>query len=137
MIKPCNLVTRLYKAEYFPKCGFLNSVIGHNLGYAWWSILSLKFVVRGRHKWSIGSRENISVWSENWFYDIISLNNPCLTNLIMDNLKILDPLVSNAKQWNSNLIHTMVGGREVAKVLNTQLFEVVREDKLAWKVFSA
>lgn len=41
MTKPHNLVTRLYKAKYFPKCDFLDSVIAHNPSYVWRSIWNL------------------------------------------------------------------------------------------------
>lgn len=36
--KPESLVARLIKARYFPRIEFLNSVLGHNPSYIWWSI---------------------------------------------------------------------------------------------------
>lgn len=40
-----NLVSRLYKAIYFPNFGFLDYAIGHNPSYVQRSIWSSKFVV--------------------------------------------------------------------------------------------
>lgn len=50
-----NLITRLFKAKYFPNCDFFESSIGHNSYYVCRSIWSSKFVVGGGYKWSIGS----------------------------------------------------------------------------------
>lgn len=50
----------------------------------------------------------------------------------MDNLNVSELLISNGKQWNSNLIYTLVGGGDAAKVLKNPLFEVVQIDKLVW-----
>lgn len=54
------------------------------------------------------------------------------TNPIVDNLNVSELLISNGKQWNSNLIYTLVGGGDAAKVLKSPLFEVVQIDKLVW-----
>jgi hypothetical protein len=32
---PSNLITKLFKAKYFPKSDFLDSSIGHNPSYVW------------------------------------------------------------------------------------------------------
>lgn len=50
MINPVNLVSRLYKARYFPDCDFLDSATGYNPNYVWRSIWSSKFVVRGDYR---------------------------------------------------------------------------------------
>ncbi|XP_058727146.1 uncharacterized mitochondrial protein AtMg00310-like [Vicia villosa] len=83
MTNPDSLVSRLYKARYFPNCDFLNFNIGHNPSYVWRSFWSSKFVVKGVIKWSIGSGENISVWNYNWLLDGNSLVNPWSHNLVV------------------------------------------------------
>jgi hypothetical protein len=36
--KPSNLITKLFKARYFPNCDFFEANIGHNPSYVWRSI---------------------------------------------------------------------------------------------------
>lgn len=83
-----NLVSHLFKARYFPKCDFLDSIIGHNPSYVWRSIWNSKFLVQNGYKWSIGSGENILVRGQNWLHDYTLLNNPWPPNAIVDNLKV-------------------------------------------------
>ncbi|MCH80360.1 replication protein A 70 kDa dna-binding subunit, partial [Trifolium medium] len=44
--RPDNLITKLLKARYFPKCDFLEANIGHNPSYVWRSIWRSKFIVQ-------------------------------------------------------------------------------------------
>jgi len=51
--KPDSLVSRIYKAQYFPSCSYLTANLGHNPSYVWRSILKARFIIRGGHKISI------------------------------------------------------------------------------------
>ncbi|XP_058756815.1 uncharacterized protein LOC131630038 [Vicia villosa] len=134
MKNPNTLVSRLYKARYFPSCNFLKSEIGHNPCYVWRSIWSAKFVVRGGYKWSIGTGERISVWDQNWLHDCSTVTNPWPDNPMVVNLKVSDLLSPTGKQWNLNLIHQLVGGGVAQKIVNTPLFEAVHEDRIVWNL---
>ncbi|XP_058742674.1 uncharacterized protein LOC131615213 [Vicia villosa] len=134
MTKPNTLVSRLYKARYFPKCDFLNSEIGHNPSYVWRSIWSAKFVVRGGNKWSIGTGGCISVWDQNWLYDSFVVTNLWPNNLMVANLKVSDLINPTCKQWKLNLIYPLVGGEVAQKIANTPLFEAVHEDRVFWNL---
>ncbi|XP_058779420.1 uncharacterized protein LOC131653326 [Vicia villosa] len=134
MTKPDILVTRLYKAKYYPNCDFLDSSIGHNPSYVWRSIWSLKFMVQGGYKWSVGSGESIPAWGQIWLHDSTSLMNPWPNNPMISRLKFSDLMQPNVKQWSTNLIYSLVGEGIAEIVLNTPLFGVVQEDKIVWKL---
>ncbi|GAU35225.1 hypothetical protein TSUD_205010 [Trifolium subterraneum] len=76
MTNPGSLITRLFKARYFPRSDFLQSNIGHNPSYVWRSIWSAKFIVRDGHKWSIGSGHNISIWDQKWLVNGAVISKP-------------------------------------------------------------
>jgi len=61
-----SLVTRIFKARYFPNGTFLTAKIGHNPSYVWQSIMGARFIVRGGAKWSIGSGASIPILNEPW-----------------------------------------------------------------------
>ncbi|XP_058767513.1 uncharacterized protein LOC131641227 [Vicia villosa] len=128
-----SLVSRLYKARYFPNSDYLSSNIGHNPSYVWRSIWSSKFVIKGGLKWSIRSGENISVWDHYWLADGSSLSNPWPNNMVVDNLKVSDLMTHNGKDWNHGLINALVGEESAHKIQNTPLFTAVHKDKLLWK----
>ncbi|XP_058741946.1 uncharacterized protein LOC131614368 [Vicia villosa] len=75
MTNPDNLVTKLFKARYFPNCDFLDSGIGHNPSYVWRSVWSSKFLIRGglptkRNNtfstvlWSLWKCRNNLIWNQ-------------------------------------------------------------------------
>jgi hypothetical protein len=45
LTNPELLISKLYKAKYFPNCGFLESNIGHNPSFVWRSICNSKFII--------------------------------------------------------------------------------------------
>jgi len=53
------VVSRLFKAKYFPNSDFIGSNIGHNPSYVRRSIFSAKIVVKQGARWRIGSGVNI------------------------------------------------------------------------------
>ena len=46
-----SLVSRLFKARYFPHGSFLNSTLGHNPSFVWRSICNAKFIIRAGNRW--------------------------------------------------------------------------------------
>ncbi|XP_058766293.1 uncharacterized mitochondrial protein AtMg00310-like [Vicia villosa] len=134
MIKPNTMVSRLYKARYFPNCDFLKLEIGHNPSYVWRSIWSAKFVVRGGYKWRIVTGECIPVWDQNWLHDSSVVTNLWPDNLMVENLKVSDLINPKGKHWKLNLIYLLVGGEVTQNIINTPLFEAVHEDKMVWNL---
>jgi hypothetical protein len=61
-----SLVTRLFKAHYFPQDDFLSSTLGANLSYVWRSIFSAKMVVKQGARWRIGFVANIPLLGASW-----------------------------------------------------------------------
>jgi len=59
---PTSLVTRLFKACYFPNSDFTGSMLGSNLSYVWKSIFTTKMVVKKGARWRIGTSANIPLF---------------------------------------------------------------------------
>jgi hypothetical protein len=133
LTKPDALVTKLFKAKYFPRSDFLEASIGHNPSYVWRSIWSSKFVVKGGHHWSIGTGHNISAWDHNWLSDGTIMNKPENLDPNIALLTVANLLDQNAKEWDSDLIHGLVDETTAEKILQTPLLESVQTDKITWK----
>ena len=64
--EPDSLVSRIYKARYFPSRSYLTANLGHNPSYVWRSILKARFIVRAGARWCDGTGHNISILDEPW-----------------------------------------------------------------------
>ena len=56
-----SLVSKLFKARYFPNNTYLTATIGHNPTYVWRSIMRARFIVRGGACWSIAMGGSIPI----------------------------------------------------------------------------
>jgi hypothetical protein len=59
-----SLISRIFKARYFPQGTYLTASLGHNPSYVWRSILQARFIVRGGARWCIGSGATIHILRE-------------------------------------------------------------------------
>ena len=53
---PHSLVSRIFKAKYFPNTNFLEAKLGSKPSYAWRSI----------SVWRVGNGESIKIWGDRW-----------------------------------------------------------------------
>ncbi|MCI04262.1 RNA-directed DNA polymerase (Reverse transcriptase) [Trifolium medium] len=127
---PDNLISKLFKAKYFPRSDFLNSSIGHNPSYVWWSIWSAKFIVRGGYKWSIRAGTTIPVWGQNWTADGSVLTQPLHMNPGQASMTVSELMLMNNKKWNEPLIRALFDIDNARKILQTPLLASVTEDKV-------
>nr|XP_023887422.1 uncharacterized protein LOC111999529 [Quercus suber] len=72
-----SIISRIYKAKYFPSSDFLNSKLGCNLSYAWRSIHSSIEVIKNGTRWCVGNGKMINIWEDRWMltpstYKVIS-----------------------------------------------------------------
>lgn len=87
---PDAMISRIFKAKYFPKGDFWDSQLGHNHSYSWRSIWSSCVLVKEGIRWSIGDGSSIRVWTDPWLRDEDHLNfyDPILMHLL--DMKVKD-----------------------------------------------
>jgi hypothetical protein len=127
-----SLVSRLFKARYFPQSDFFDARIGINLSFVLHSILSAKDLVRRGAKWSIGTGAAIPLMNQPWlaFSGCISVYNTGNTHFCSRRASELIELTT--KSWKQTLLNYLFDQATVTQILNTPLFPQVTEDRLVW-----
>jgi len=97
MTNPDALISRMYKAKYFPGCNFLDSTLGHNPSFVWRSICNFKFILRAGSRWRIGDGSSISVWNNSWLLDNIIIIPPTSDGSPLADLRVKDFLLQDLK----------------------------------------
>lgn len=64
--KPHSLISRCFKAKYFPQSDILQASLGYNPSYVWRSIHNSIWVILKGSYWKIGNGESAKVWGDNW-----------------------------------------------------------------------
>ncbi|XP_060960637.1 uncharacterized protein LOC115723546 [Cannabis sativa] len=77
-----SLVSRIYKARYYPNGSFLSATLGHNPSFIWRSLLEAKDLVRSGARRSIGGGNSVSILFDPWLPDdqnpFVSSHHPAL-----------------------------------------------------------
>ncbi|XP_019155316.1 PREDICTED: uncharacterized protein LOC109152193 [Ipomoea nil] len=121
LTKPNALVTRVFKARYFPKSTFLQATRGSNPSYVWSSIWETQELVRKGVRWRIGNGEGTKVWGDPWLPDG---GNPYVTTPSQEYLG--DPWVSSlmridGNEWDHGVVRDILEERDANLVLSVPL----------------
>ncbi|CAN0888737.1 Transposon TX1 uncharacterized 149 kDa protein [Linum grandiflorum] len=114
---PNALVSRIYKAKYFPKVDFLSAALGSNPSYIWRSIRSTqRLLVRGS-RWRLGDGGTVQVWKDPWLRSETNcwVETPC--NDELSNLHVSDLLIPGLAEWDEELIEELFVERDVSHIL--------------------
>jgi hypothetical protein len=133
LAEPDSLVSRMFKARYFPNNSFLTAAVGHNPSYVWRSIHRARFIVRGGARWSIGAGDTIRILGEPWI-----LNGECIDANIegaqfVRAMSINNLMMPNDKRWNENTVRQVFSAELANKILSTPFVAHVQSDRLVWK----
>jgi hypothetical protein len=87
-----SILSKVFKAKYYPKERFLNAILGHNPSYIWRSIHASQVIVGRGLRWQVGNDTNINVWRDPWLQN----NQPYITTMMAEGKE-------NMKHWHMEL----------------------------------
>lgn len=127
------ILSRVFKAKYYPKSGFLEAKLGHNPSYVWRSIHASQVVVRRGLRWRIGNGNSINVWTHPW------LRNDAYTHVTTDmiagreEMRVAELMNETTGTWNIALIRQMFNHRDAAEIRRLPINLLNREDEPIWR----
>ena len=133
MTEPNTLVSRIFKARYFPNCTFLSAELGSTPSYVWRSIFEARFIVRGGARWCIGSGASISILNEPWLNFGQRLDNSIVGAPMVQGYSVKDLIHPDVKEWNRDIVCHIFSVDVADSILNTPLLDQVDTDRLIWK----
>nr|XP_023881248.1 uncharacterized protein LOC111993657 [Quercus suber] len=130
--RPDSLISKIYKARYFPFSDVINAQLGCNPSYAWRSIHSSLEVIRRGTRWRVGNGKTIHIWEDKW------LPTPTTYKTISPPYYFEDfPMVSvlidlDSKRWKADLVKKIFLPFEADTILRIPLCYSLPDDKLIW-----
>jgi len=94
---PNSLIIKLLKAKYYPRSDYFGAAADHNPSYVWRGLWKVKEMVQRGFRWSIGTRESISVWHQPWLGNQDHLMPISELHAMWSELKVANLLQVNAK----------------------------------------
>ncbi|CAN0906798.1 Uncharacterized mitochondrial protein AtMg00310 [Linum grandiflorum] len=127
---PDALVSRVFKAKYFPKGDFLSAPLGYRPSYVWRSITATQAMLREGFRWRIEDCRALNVWTEPWLRDDQSCYIETVPNMQLDeltdnelqlkNLTVHDLLIPDLQLWDETLINLIFSARDAQVICNMQ-----------------
>ncbi|KAL8149774.1 hypothetical protein AgCh_006690 [Apium graveolens] len=124
---PDKLVSRIFKARYYPGGTFLNAKIGSNPSYIWRSVLESQSVL----KQGVGNGQTINIIED---LGLPVVNDPYIhtRNESIQNQKVSSMLEINSNCWDVEVVTDVFESRDVNIILNIPLNNDV-EDTWYWR----
>jgi ribonuclease HI len=129
-----SLVSRIFKARYFPRGTYLTASLGHNPSYVWRSILQARFIVRSGSRWCIGTGASIPILQEPWLSDGKCIEGNYDLSQLRYGPSVQSLIDTTDKTWNWDVVYQTFSPEVANSILNTPLVGQVTEDGLIWKI---
>lgn len=128
---PNKLVSRVFKAKYYPKTSFLNAEIGTNPSYIWRSIMEAKPLICKGVGCRVGNGSSISICSDPWLPDetnpYISTQSAAITEQMVSSL-----ISPDQNDWDTDLVMDIFNSRDSSIILSTPIDKEV-DDSWYWR----
>jgi hypothetical protein len=132
--QPECLVTKLFKARYFPRNEYIDAKLGHNPSFVWRSIFSARRIVRSGARWKIGNGINIPIFEAPWLSHGGCISCVGQSSDAIQHSRVNSLIDHNNSTWNYPLISDYFDQNVVHDILRVPIFRQVVEDHLVWRL---
>ncbi|CAN1761930.1 Transposon TX1 uncharacterized 149 kDa protein [Linum perenne] len=133
LTEPNALVSRVFKAKYFPKGDYLSAEEGYRPSFVWKSILAAQDVVRRGYRWRVEDGSKLGVWKEPWLRDDDNCYLETVPSLQLNDLTVKDLVVPNLWVWDDALLTQFFCARDVQVIRQMAPPKEDGEDARIWK----
>ncbi|CAN0878596.1 Putative ribonuclease H protein At1g65750 [Linum grandiflorum] len=132
IMNPGTLVSRIYKAKYYPTGNIFSAALGHRPSFVWRSLCEARSVVHRGLCWKIGDGESIRVWGEPWLRepDSLFLDTPMPHQA--EDLRVCDLFLPCRKEWDINMIEANFTTRDTTTILSLPVCSSTGMNRLIW-----
>ncbi|KAM6569605.1 hypothetical protein CsatB_017590 [Cannabis sativa] len=128
-----SLVSRIYKARYYPSGSYLTASLGPNPSFIWRSIYEAKDLVVSGVRKAIGDGTTVNITQDSWLPEA---NNPFV---ISDHPALEGQMVHclfsvGQRSWDLDVIQELFGERDRQLILSIQLSDRVERDSWYWRL---
>ncbi|CAN1807845.1 Putative ribonuclease H protein At1g65750 [Linum perenne] len=132
LTNPDALISRIFKAKYFPRRNFLSAERGANPSVVWQSIWQAKPIIQGGIRVRVGDGKSTNIWTNPWLDedDNRFLQTPVIEGL--EALRVHDLFIPGLAQWDVGLLDELFIPRDVEAILKIPVRRMEDNDRIIW-----
>ncbi|CAH9083997.1 unnamed protein product [Cuscuta epithymum] len=130
--EPESLVSRVFKARYFPDGSYVTAKIGGSPSFIWRSLFEVQNIIKKGSKWRVGNGNHINVWRDSWLPDKV---NPKITSVCVEGLEeatVAGLLNSKGEDWDLDILKDLFNERDIDLIRSIPISNRLVEDRLIW-----
>ncbi|XP_019167296.1 PREDICTED: uncharacterized protein LOC109163029 [Ipomoea nil] len=112
-----SLVSKVYKARYYPKQSFTDAILGNNPSHCWRSIMAAKGLICSGVRRRVGNGKSTSVWGHPWLQDeedpMIQIEMPPQ----LSSARVVNLIDQETGTWDHDLLTDIFEPNDVARIL--------------------
>ncbi|CAN1253998.1 Putative ribonuclease H protein At1g65750 [Linum perenne] len=132
LTNPDALVTRIFKAKYFPRGDFLSAAKRGSPSFAWHSIWKTQDLVRHGYRWRVGNGRSISVWKEPWLRRDGRLRVESAPVHGLENISVADLWMPETRCWDEELLSELFPDEEARAIMEVNTLTGEANDTRIW-----
>uniref|UniRef100_A0A803NGT2 Reverse transcriptase domain-containing protein n=1 Tax=Cannabis sativa TaxID=3483 RepID=A0A803NGT2_CANSA len=126
-----SLVTKIYKARYFPNDNFLNANVGNNPSFIWKSIIETKDIIKAGARIRIGTGAITNILTDPWLPD---LQQPYVTSFHpgLEGKTVASLMQINHRSWDVDVLSDLFNERDKDLIVGIPLSQHEAPDCWFW-----
>jgi hypothetical protein len=133
---PESLVSKIFKAKYFPNASILEATVGKRPSFVWRSIISAKPVLIHGLMWRIGDGNEVRIWGDRWIPRPCNFAIQSLVRILQPQARVVELIDQDMKRWNGPLVDSIFQKDEADLIKNIPLSPLAPKDCLIWRCTS-
>lgn len=129
---PQSLVSRLFKAKYFPDSHILQAKAGSGSSFIWQGIITARNEVLQGYRWVLGDGELINCVKDPWLVGKRDFKVDQSREYGVNVMSVKQLFLSNGRDWDSNKVRSLFSEEDASLILATRIPIVPVVDRLAW-----
>ncbi|XP_050217619.1 uncharacterized protein LOC126668470 [Mercurialis annua] len=113
-----SLMSRVFKAKYFPKSSFLSATLRSNPSFVWRSIFATQEVMRKGIRLRIGNGETADIWRDPWLTDLESGFVKTDERRDLAGSKVWQLFKEGTKEWDLDIIRELFSEEDQMRILS-------------------
>ncbi|CAN1844985.1 Transposon TX1 uncharacterized 149 kDa protein [Linum perenne] len=130
---PNTLVSRVYKAKYYPKEDFLRAKEGHNPSFVWKSIRESQTIVGQGFRWRLGNGRSVGIWKEPWLREEGNCRVETEAEEGLEHWKVSDLAATDGRSWDDEIVRSVFVDRDIDAILKLRPLRPDMEDRVIWR----